>query len=275
MLPSFLLSLREGLEAALIIGIVLGAVGRLNRPDLKPAVWRGAAFALVLSLLTGIGLSLLKIRFEGRAEEIFEGTAMLLAAGVLTWMILWMQQYGREIKQHLEAKTRLAAMQKGQGALFMLAFLAVFREGVELALFLLAASLASGVTGTLVGGVIGLGAAVLLGWLVFTSTRRLSIRAFFQVTSILLILFAAGLVGLGVHEFSEAGWIPPLIEHVYDINFIIDENSQLGLILKALLGYNGNPSLIEIIAYSGYFIVLGWLTLRNQRGRVEAGAQPA
>jgi high-affinity iron transporter len=275
MLPSFLLSLREGLEAALIIGIVLGALGRLNRSDLKPVVWRGVTLALVLSLLAGIGLNLLGMKFEGRAEEIFEGTAMLLAAGVLTWMILWMQQHGREIKQHLETKTRQAAMQKSQRPLFLLAFLAVFREGVELALFLLAASLASGLTATLVGGILGLGVAILLGWMLFTSTRRLSLRAFFQVTSILLILFAAGLVGLGVHEFSEAGLIPPLVEHVYDINSIIDENSQLGLILKALLGYNGNPSLIEVIAYSGYFITLGWFTLRNQRGQGEAGAQPA
>jgi high-affinity iron transporter len=275
MLPSFLLSLREGLEAALIISIVLGALGRLNRSDLKPVVWRGAALAVALSLLVGIGLNLLGMEFEGQAEEIFEGIAMLLAAGILTWMIFWMQRHGREIKRHLEDRTRQAALGTKANALFFLAFLAVFREGVELALFLLATSLASGLSGTLAGATLGIGLASGLGWMLFTTTRRLSVRNFFQVTSVLLIFFAAGLVGLGVHELNEAGWIPAVIEHVYDINFLLDESSQLGQILKALFGYNGNPSLTEIIAYAGYFITLGWVTMRNQRSQAQAEAQPA
>jgi high-affinity iron transporter len=166
-------------------------------------------------------------------------------------------------------------LQEGQGALLFLAFLAVFREGVELALFLLAASLASGLAGTLVGGALGLGAAILLGWMLFATTRRLNLRNFFRVTSILLILFAAGLVGLGVHELNEVGWIPEIIEHVYDINFILNEDSQVGQILKALFGYNANPSLTEIFAYGAYFTTLGFITLKNQRKTVEAEPQPA
>jgi high-affinity iron transporter len=273
-LPSFLLSLREGLEAALIIGIVLGALGRLNRSDLKPVVWRGAALAVALSLVAGLILNLLGMRFEGQAEEVFEGIAMLLAAGVLTWMILWMQRHGREIKQHLETKTRQAASQKGQGALFLLAFLAVFREGIELALFLLAATMSSGLPNTLIGGLLGLALAIGSGWILFNSTRRLNVRQFFQVTNVILILFAAGLAGLGIHELNEARWVPAIIEHVYDINPLLDENSQVGLILKALFGYNGNPSLTEIIAYAGYFTILSLVSLNNQRKQVQAEAQP-
>jgi high-affinity iron transporter len=275
MLPSFLLSLREGLEAALILSIVLGALGRLNRMDLKPIVWRGAMLAIALSLAVGIGLTSLGMELVGQAERIFEGIALTLAAGILTWMILWMQRHGREVKRQLEDRTRLAVLHQGANALFFLAFMAVFREGVELALFLLAASLATGPLGSLVGGALGIGVAIILGWALFATTSRLNVRHFFQITSVLLIFFAAGLVGLGIHELNEAGWIPAIIEPVYDTNPLIDEGSQVGQVLKALFGYNGNPSLTEIIAYTGYFVTLGWVTLKNQRKQSSVQAQPA
>ena len=143
MLASFLLSLREGLEAALIIGIVLGVLVKLKRTDLNGVVWRGVGLAALLSLLAAIALNLLGMEFEGKGEEIFEGIAMLLAAGVLTWMILWMKNHGGTLKSEIEEQTNQAALGKGQKALFALAFLAVFREGIELALFLLAARLTS------------------------------------------------------------------------------------------------------------------------------------
>lgn len=275
MLPSFLLAFREGLEAALIIGIVLGVLHRLHRHELKPIVWRGAGLAALLSLGVGFGLNLVGAKFEGQAEEAFEGVLMLLAAGVLTWMILWMQRQGNQIRREIENKTREAALKAGRGALFFLAFLAIFREGVELALFLLAASLTSGWANTIIGGFLGLGGAITLGWILFASTRRLDVRRFFQVTSILLILFAAGLVGLGVHELNEAGWIPPVIEHVYDVNFLLDETTPLGLILRALFGYNANPSLTELVAYAGYFIILTFIHLKNQRNQLAAEVQSA
>lgn len=275
MLPSFLLAFREGLEAALIIGIVLGVLHRLQRPELKPVVWRGAGLAVLLSLGVGLALKLVGAKFEGRAEEAFEGVLMLLAAGVLTWMILWMQRQGSEIRRELENKTRQAALKTGRGALFFLAFLAIFREGVELALFLLAASLTSGWGSTILGGLLGLAGAIALGWTLFASTRRLNVRRFFQVTSILLILFAAGLVGLGVHELNEAGWIPPIVEHVYDINFLLDETTPLGQILKALFGYNANPSLSEMLAYATYFTILAIIYLKNQRDQIVVETQSA
>ncbi|WKZ52612.1 MAG: FTR1 family protein [Anaerolineales bacterium] len=264
MLASFLLSLREGLEAALIIGIVLGVLAKLKRTDLNGVVWRGVGLAALLSLLAAIALNLLGMEFEGKGEEIFEGVAMLLAAGVLTWMILWMKNHGGTLKSEIEEQTNQAALGKGQKALFALAFLAVFREGIELALFLLAARLTSSPLQTVSGALLGLVSAGILGWILFTSTMRLSLRNFFGATNILLIIFAAGLVGLGVHEFNEAGIIPSVIEHVWDFNGILSDKSEVGLLLKALVGYNGNPSLTEVGAYVSYLVVLV-IILINQR----------
>lgn len=256
MFPSFLLSLREGLEAALIIGIVLGALRKIEKTQFNKAVWIGVGSAVLLSLAAALVLNAVGASFEGAAEEIFEGFAMLIAAGVLTWMVFWMQRQSQSIKSELEADVRQAAMRNGGRALFTLAFVAVLREGIELALFLTAASATSGAQETLIGGLSGLAAAVVLGWALFATTIRLNLQRFFMVTGVLLIFFAAGLLAHGVHEFNEVGWIPSIIEHVWDINPILDENSTLGLMLKALFGYNGNPSLTEVAAYVMYFAAI-------------------
>lgn len=268
MLPAFLLSLREGLEAALIIGIVLGTLRKMNRTDLKSAVWAGTFSAVIVSLLAGGLLTALGLSFEGKAEEIFEGFAMLLAAGVLTWMIYWINRQGRHMNSNLEGGVRKATTSgTGRRALFGLAFLAVVREGIELALFLTATTFALQGGQTLAGAVLGLGAAILLGWLLFSATLRLDLRRFFQVTGFLLILFAAGLVAHGVHEFNEAGWIPSIVEHVWDVNPWLNENSFVGGLLKALFGYNGNPSLTEVLAYLAYFVLI-FLGLKRQKDQV-------
>jgi len=266
MLASFLLSLREGLEAALIIGIVLGILFRLKRSDLNGIVWSGVGAAALLSAIAAVALNLLGMEFEGKGEEIFEGVAMLLAAGVLTWMIFWMHRSARTLKAEIENKTRNALQGRGSQGLFALAFLAVFREGIELALFLLAAGQTSSPLQTLAGALAGLTGAAVLGWLLFNSARSLSLRSFFQVTNVLLIIFAAGLVGVGIHEFNEAGIVPAIVEHVWDINGILSDKSEVGLILKALVGYNGNPSLTEVLAYLAYLggIILT-LLLRRQK----------
>jgi high-affinity iron transporter len=266
MFPSYLLALREGLEAALIIGIVLGAVRKIRRSDLAPAIWYGVVSAAIVSLVTVIFLTRFGLSLEGRTEQIFEGATMLLAAGVLTWMIFWMNRQSRTIKSELEAGVHRAAAGNSNRALFGLAFLAVVREGIELALFLAASAFATDAQQTLIGSLLGLGTAALLGWSLFASTVRLDLRRFFQVTGVLLILFAAGLVAHSVHEFNEAGWIPEIIEHVWNLNVIVDENSTLGGILAALFGYNGNPSLTEVLAYLAYFIsILIGLRLADQR----------
>ena len=252
MFASFLLSLREGLEAALIIGIVIGALRKIDRQELAPAVWSGAFSAAGLSLLGGILLSSFGLSLEGSAEEIFEGFAMILAAGVLTWMIFWMNRQARHLKGELESGVEQAASGTGKRGLFALSFLAVLREGVELAIFLTAAVMASSAQSTVIGGLLGLAVSAVLGWMLFATSIQLNLRRFFQVTGVLLLLFAAGLVAHGVHEFNEVGWIPGLVEHVWNINPILPEESAVGAILTALFGYNGNPSLTEVLAYLAY-----------------------
>jgi high-affinity iron transporter len=252
MLPGFVITLREGLEAALIIGIVLGSLGKIDRRDLRPVVWLGAIAAVFISILVGALLNFMGASFEGRAEAIFEGFTMLLAAGVLTWMIFWMLEQANTLSQQLEGNVQRATQAGSKYTLFLLAFVAVLREGIELGLFLTAAAYASDGRSTLIGALLGLASALIIAWILFTSLIRLDLRKFFLATGGLLILFAAGLVAHGVHEFNEVGWIPSLVEHVWDINHILDEKSGIGELLKALFGYNGNPSLSEIIAYGGY-----------------------
>ncbi|MBL8062118.1 MAG: FTR1 family protein [Anaerolineales bacterium] len=283
MLPSYLLSLREGLEAALIIGIVLGALQKIRRTDLAPALWFGVLAAVGVSFLTAVALTLFGLSLEGGAEQIYEGITMLLAAGVLTWMIFWMSTQAKNLKSELENGVNKAAMTTGRRAIFGLAFIAVVREGVELALFITAAfftgsseNLAANALLTLVAVVLGLGTSVLLGWSLLAATARLNLKRFFQISGYLLILFAAGLVAHGIHEFNEVGWIPSVIEHVWDMNMVIDENSFGGELLKTLFGYNGNPSLTEIIGYFAYLVTAVFFFTRSVvRPTLKAQAAPA
>lgn len=272
MLASYLLSLREGLEAALIISIVLGVLRKLNRQDLSSTVWAGAAAAIVVSLAAGVGLYAIGIELEGQAEEIFEGLTMLLAAGVLTWMIFWMNRQARTIKSELETGVTRSVKASDKRGLFWLAFLAIVREGIELALFLTAATFATSAQATLVGTLLGISTAVLLGWALFTTTIRLDLRRFFQVTGILLILFAAGLVAHGVHELNEAGVIPALIDPVWDMSGLIPETAFIGAVLRTLFGYNANPSLTEMLAYFGYLaaVAIGLHTTNKRAEKAES-----
>ncbi len=275
MIAALVLAFREGLEAALILGVVLGVLKRVGQAGRSRYVWLGAALAALVSLGTGIGLYSLGVALEGPAEEAFEGAAMLLAAGVLTWMIFWMGRQGRAIQAELERDVRQAARNGGAWTLFSLAFLAVLREGIELALFLIAAAFTAEAGSTLVGGALGLGAAAVAGWLLFATTSRLDLRAFFRVTSLLLILFAAGLVAHGVHEFNELGWIPPVIERVWDTNPVLSEDSGVGEVLKALFGYNGNPSLTELLAYVGYWAAVLLTLACHQPGLIQTRVRPS
>jgi len=280
MLPTYLLSLREGLEMALIIGIVLGALTKIRRDDLTSSVWLGTLSAAGISILTAVLLTTFGMSLEDRAEQIFEGVTMLIAAGILTWMIFWMSKQARFLKGELEAGVNKAAASTGRRAAFWLAFVAVVREGVELALFITAAFFAgdqsqmtTNIIQTLAGTILGLGTAALLGWTLFATTVRLDLRRFFQVTGILLILFAAGLVAHGVHEFNEVGWIPAVVEHIWDVNIILDENSLVGQLLRTLFGYNGNPSLTEMIAYFAYLVVVSIFWRRDNTVPAKARVQ--
>ena len=269
MVSAYVLSLREGIEAALVLGIVLSMLRQMSRLDLAAPVWLGAGSAAILSLITAVLLTIFGLELKDPGEAIFEISTMLLAAGILTWMIFWMSRRARQVKQELESGVQKAS-EAGKWSLFGLAFLAVLREGVELALFLTAAAISSGERQTLIGALFGLATAGLLGWVLFASTVRLDLKRFFQITGILLIFFAAGLVAHSLQVFNELGWIPAGIQHVWNLNPILNDQSAVGQVLATLFGYNGSPSLTEVLAYLIYFGVVGlglwWTGSKSVRG---------
>lgn len=265
MLSSFVLALREGVEMALVVGILLSVLRKLNHKEFTSSVWWGVAAASFVSAIVAVGLNLAGESLHDPAEAIFEGVTMLAAAGLLTWMIFWMQRQSHLLSKRIEADVRQALGQTGRRALFGVAFLAVVREGVELALYLVAAGLASNPLQELLGATLGLVAAGALGWVLFTSTRRLPLRKFFQVTNVLLVFFAAGLVTQAVHAFVELGWVPAMVARLYDLTPVLSDSTVPGQLLKTLLGYTPTPSLAETVAYLLYFTVLTVTVLRIPR----------
>ncbi|MBI3287248.1 MAG: FTR1 family protein [Chloroflexi bacterium] len=256
MIAAALLTLREGLEAALVVGIVLGYLRKIRRLDRQGYVWIGVAAAVVASLILAIGLQRTGAQLEGPAEEIFEGTTMLLAVGVLTYMIFWMRYQARFIRVALEREVQVAVSQGHNWALAGLSFVVVLREGVETVLFLTAAAFVAGGLETVWGSLLGLSIAITIGALLYATTVRLPVQRFFDVTSVLLLLFAAGLLAHGIHEFQEAGLLPFLVEEAWNTAHLLDESSFWGSVLKALFGYNANPSLLEVLGYLGYWVVV-------------------
>lgn len=275
MIPSYLLSLREGLEAALVVGIVLGALRQMQRRELILPVWLGALGAALVSLVAAVVLTSLGLSLHDPAEAIFEALTMLLAAGLLTWMLFWMARQSRYIKNQLEAGVQRAS-RGGWGSLFGLAFVAVLREGLELALFLTATALASDARQAVLGAFLGLGTAVLLGATVFVTTVRLDLGSFFRVTGVLLVLFAAGLVGRGVGELVEVGWLPALVGQVWDLGGLLSSESFVGQALGALFGYSPAPSLMQVLTYLAYLgVVLLGLWMDGRRKLTASARQKA
>jgi len=267
MLVSLLLTLREGLEAALIVGIIFGYLRKIGQIQYGRAAWSGVIVALLLSAALAFGITAIGAKLEGPAEQLFEGVTMMLAVAVLTWMIFWMRSQARYLKASIESEVHKAIVGGAAWGLFAATFFAVFREGVETALFLGAAAFQTSGVETLIGAAIGLAAASVIGYLIYASTVRLNIRMFFDVTSLLLLVFAAGLFMHGVHEFQEVGLLPEIVKPVWDTSALVSKESVLGQFLRTLVGYTPNPSLVEILAYVGYWVVtLGavrWWTTRS------------
>jgi high-affinity iron transporter len=247
-----LVTTREGLEASLIVGIVLGYLAKTENRSYFRLIWFGIAAAVALSIATGAALFFTVGELEGRAEQIFEGIAMLSAVTVLTWMIFWMRKQAVNIKRELEARLAHAIAAGSAIGLASVVFFAVLREGWETALFLFAISESSTPLATGVGAVIGLVLSISLGVALYMGSRRLNLRQFFTATGILLIVFAAGLLAHATHEFQESGILPQTIEHVWNTNALVSEDSHTGEFLKALFGYNGDPSLLEVGIWAAY-----------------------
>jgi high-affinity iron transporter len=260
---AFLITLREGIEAALIISILLAYLRQLGEAGQARLVWIGSAAAIVVSLVAGAVLYGIGAEFEGTAEELFEGLVTLFAVAVLTWMIFWMRRQGGRVKSELHQRVD-AALLGGGFALGSLAFVAVLREGIETALFLYGAEQAAGqgLLPIVVGGLIGLATAIVLGYLLYRGGVRLNLRVFFRVTGLLIIVVAAGLFAFSVHELQEAGWLPFLTQPAFDVSHRLSDENGVGAMLRAVVGYNDDPSVLEVIAWASYLLVAGFLFLR-------------
>jgi len=263
MIPSFIITFREILEAALIVGIILSYLVRTKQTKYNNVVYIGVASGIGASIIGALLFTIITGGFTGRAEEIFEGITMLVGALLLTTMILWMMKQ-KHIASELEHKVSMELSEAHKFGLFLLVFISVLREGIETVIFLGAASFVS-TDNNMIGVLAGIIVAIFLGYAIFVGSMKINIKNFFNITSILLILFAAGLVAHGIHELQEAIIIPTVIEHVWDINTILDENGHIGSILKGLFGYNGNPSLIEVLSYFIYlvFVFVLWRNIER------------
>jgi len=270
-----LLTTREGLEASLIVGIVLAYLAKTDNRDRFRVIWAGTAAAILVSIITGAALFFTIGELEGRSEQIFEGAAMLSAVVVLTWMVFWMRKQARHIKGELEARLASAVAAGSAIGLASVVFFAVLREGWETALFLFAISESSSPVSTSIGAVVGLVISISLGIALYMGSRRLNLRQFFTATGILLIVFAAGLLAHATHEFEEAGLLPQTIEHVWNTNAIVSEDSSAGNFLKTLFGYNGNPSLLEVLVWWAYLGATLVFFLRPLVGRRAPGVSAA
>src|SRR3989338_7473407 len=216
MIASFLITFRETLETALIVGIILSYLVKTKQSKYNNVVYIGIAFGLIASVIGALLFINLTGGFTGKTEIIFEGLTMLFGAFLLTTMIFWMMRQ-KHIAIELEKKVGEQISGASKFGLFLLVFVSVFREGIETVIFLGAASFVSA-NNNLTGALIRIVAAIFLGYIIFVGSIKINLKKFFNITSILLILFAAGLVAHGIHELQEASIISPIIEHLWDIN---------------------------------------------------------
>jgi len=265
MLIPFLIMLREGIEAALIVGIVASYLKQSGRGVLMPAVWVGVLLATALSLFAGAGLQLLAAEFPQKQQELFEGVVGLIAVVMLTTMVFWMRKAARSIKGELHASIDKALAQHadGQGwALIGMVFLAVAREGLESVFFLLAVFQQSTGWEAPVGALAGIAVSVVVGWGIYSGGVRLDLRRFFRFTGLCILLVAAGLLAGVLRKLHEAGVWNQLQTVVFDMSETLPMDSPVGAVLSGLLGYQAAPVVGEVIVYLAFLAVALFFFLR-------------
>jgi high-affinity iron transporter len=274
MLEGLIIMFRETLEAALIVGIIFGYLKRSGNSGHRSLILWAILTGVVLSAGGAFAFEAIAGGFEGKNEELFEGITMLVGAGLLTTMIFWMMSQSN-VAAELERRVERELSKSRRIGLFLIVTVSILREGIESVIFLNAARYASG-GNQLLGAGLGILAAIVLSFLLFFSAVKVKLRTFFAVSNIILILFAAGLVAHGLHELQEAGVIPVFIEHVWDINPeiahgdsypLLHENGHLGSLAMGLFGYNGNPSLLEVVFYLFYIAWTVFVWVRIYRSR--------
>ncbi|KKN17395.1 hypothetical protein LCGC14_0966370, partial [marine sediment metagenome] len=260
MVPTFL-AFREGLEAILVIVIILLYLKNTNQRFYYKYVYIGSILAIFSSIMFAIVFTAIFGGFSGTAEQIFEGFAFIISGIFVVTLVLWMSKEGPKMKKHLEERVELS-IEKGRVlSIAVLTYIIIIREGIELVLLLTGATSVGSLNefDVIIGSLIGLGISVGFGLLIYFGVKTINLSKFFKVTNVILILFVAGLITYGIHELIEAGVVNPIIEEVWNIKHILPEkfpdgNPQtpewleiIGSLLKALFGYNANPSLLEKI----------------------------
>jgi high-affinity iron transporter len=265
MLIAFLIMLREGIEAALIVGIVAGYLHQTGRRHLLPAVWAGAGLAALLCLAFGIALDQTSGELPQKQQELFEGVVAFIAVAVLTSMVFWMRKAARGLHARLRdaVDDALRPGQNGGFALVGMVFLAVGREGLESVFFLLATFQQGAGWSVPAGAILGLAGAVIVGWAIYRGGARLNLGQFFRWTSLFIVVVAAGLLAGGVRALHEAGLWNGLQEVVFDLSHVLPTYSPLGAVLAGLFGYNDAPTVGEVVVYFAYLIPALFLLLRG------------
>ena len=256
MLSTFIIALREGLEAALIVGILVAYVVRTDRRHLLKPLWTGVSVALIASLALGGLLAFTSAELSDRGEELFAGVTSFAAVGLVTWMVFWMKRTARNLRNELHGKID-GALMGGPISLALVAFFAVAREGLETALFVYSNFKTVGVASTAtVGLILGLGLAVFLGYAIYNRSVKLDLSKFFTITGVALIIIAAGVLSYGIHEFQELGYLPGVDSFLWDVTPWIAKESLLSALLGGLVGFDTTTSFVQFIGWSIYLLAV-------------------
>jgi high-affinity iron transporter len=270
-LPTFVIGLREGLEASLIVGIVAAFLGRQGRKDALRQVWIGVGIAVAICLAIGVALQVISTELPQRQQEALETVVGLFAVAMVTYMVLWMRRHAKDLKGQLEGAAAAALADGSTNALVVMAFLAVLREGFETAVFLLATFHASGnAADSAAGAILGLALAVVLGYAIYKGGVRVNLAKFFRVTGVVLVVVAAGLVMTAAHTANEAGWLTVGQAQATDLSWLVHPGTAISAIVTGVLGLQPYPVRIEVAAYLLYLLpMLAILFVPRRRQQVE------
>ena len=279
MLTAFLIMLREGFEAALVIAILFAYLRRTGRADLLPPMWAGVAGAAAISVAAGVIIHVTVDGLTGDARLLAFAAISLFAVVVLTWMIFWMRSHASHLSTDLRGDLDEAMSRRGNVRLgvVLAAFVAVLREGLEASLFLVAVATGENGTQVLIGGLAGLAIALVAGWLVVVGGRRMPMKQFFTVTGVVLIVFAAGLLARAVMFLQSAGTAMIATANVYDVTRFewLTASTETGKFLAAMTGWDPRPSVLQVVAWLVYMIVVTSLFLRRKVSTPQAAGRPA
>lgn len=273
MLANYLLGLREGLEASLVVSILVAYLVRVGRRDALRQVWIGVAIAVGVSLAVGAALEFGPRGLSFEAQEAIGGGLSIVAVGLITWMIFWMARTARTLRADLQGRLD-GALAAGGAAVLGVTLLAVGREGLETALFLWAAARATGsTTDPLLGATLGIATAVALGWALYRGALRVDLRRFFAWTGVGLVVVAAGVLAYGLHDLQEAGILPGLGSLAFDVSAAVPPDSWYGTLLRGTVNFTPETTWLQAVAWVAYVAVVGWQYARRVWPRTPAPAR--